>query len=122
VSTKIRTGLVVGGAVTLGALWILTAVPSVIASDAEGNGAVAVGAIPIVGPFALIPQVGGSATGDFFCVLDGLGQAAGAAMLIAGIAAPRKVLLRADVGSVTILPKPMSFGKTGGGFGLAGAF
>jgi hypothetical protein len=113
---------VVGGAVTLGVLWILTAVPSTIAADVSGNGAVALGAIPVIGPFALIPQGGGYASVDFLCVLDGVGQIAGAAMLIAGIAAPKKVLVRADSAGVTVMPKPMTFGKNSGGFGLAGTF
>ena len=107
---------------TLGVLWILTAIPSTIAADVSGQGNIALGAIPLIGPFALIPQGGGYASVDFVCVLDGLAQVAGAAMLIAGIAAPRKVLVRADSAGVTFMPKPMTFGKNGGGLGMAGTF
>jgi hypothetical protein len=120
--TKIRAGLVGAGAGVLGGFWLATALPSVVVADATGNGAAALGAIPIAGPFALIPQSGGFASLDFLFVLDGLAQVAGAAMLIAGIAAPKTVLVRNDVGKVTILPKPMTFGKTGAGFGLQGTY
>jgi hypothetical protein len=123
--TKIRVGLVAGGASTFGALWLLTAVTSTIVADASGNGNAALGAIPVAGPFALIPQVSGSpgaTSADLFFVLDGLGQIAGVAMLVAGLAAPRKVFIRNDIGKVTILPKPISFGRNGGGFGLVGTF
>jgi hypothetical protein len=123
VSTKIRTGLVVGGAVTFGVLWILTAIPSAIVADVGQNQSVALGALPLAGPFALIGVTGGnSITADLFFTLDGLGQIAGAAMLIAGLAAPRRVLVRTDVGHVTLMPKPMTFGRNSAGFGLAGTF
>jgi hypothetical protein len=122
VSTKYRTGLIVGGAVTFGVLWFLTAIPSAIAADAEKNGTIALGIIPLAGPFALIPQSGGLISVELLAAIDGLGQLAGAAMLIAGIAAPRKILVRADVGGVTLMPKPMTFGHYSAGFGLAGTF
>jgi hypothetical protein len=120
--TKIRTGLVAAGAGVLGGFWLVTAMTSVVVADATSNRSVALGAIPIAGPFALLPQSGGFATVDFLLVLDGVAQVAGAAMLVAGIAAPKTVLVRADVGKVTLLPTPIAFGKTGAGVGLKGTF
>ncbi len=124
VSSKVRTPLIVGGAVTFGVLYGITLTEGVIAGSLGGS---ALGVIPIVGPFAVIPGVGsgpGSVAADFFLVLDGLGQAAGVALFAAGFAAPRKILVRNDiyVSGVTLMPRPMSFGRNGAGVGLAGAF
>jgi hypothetical protein len=53
---------------------------------------------------------------------DGLGQAVGAAMLITGLAAPRRVLVRDDVAKVHVMPTPLTFGKGSAGVGLTGTF
>jgi hypothetical protein len=120
--TRIRTGLVVGGAVTFGVVYLLTALGGAIASDAGGHDAKPL-LIPVAGPFAVL---GGSqyATLDFFLVLDGIVQAGGLAMLIAGIAAPRSELIRDNVGKTTftLRPSPMTFGQNSAGFGLKGTF
>jgi hypothetical protein len=115
-------GLVGAGAGLLGGFWLVTALSSVLAADIEKNGAIAVGAVPVAGPFALLGQCGGYASCDFAAVLDGLVQVGGLAMLIAGIAAPRTVLVRNDVSKVTVMPKPFVFGKTGAGAGVAVTF
>jgi hypothetical protein len=52
-------------------------------------------------------------------VLDGMMQAAGAAMLIVGIAVPKTRLIRKDV-TVSMLPMPL--GKDGYGLGAVGQF
>jgi hypothetical protein len=54
--------------------------------------------------------------------MDGLGQAAGLALLIYGISSPASVLVRNDVLMKHLLPMPMLLGKNGSGFGLAGTF
>jgi hypothetical protein len=41
-------------------------------------------------------------------------------MLIVGLAAQRNILVR--TGSFTFTPTPMSFGKSGSGFGITGTF
>jgi hypothetical protein len=74
--------------------------------------------------------------GTFFLVLDGVAQAGGLAMFIAGLAFPRKVLVRNDVSGRSTLgdvagepaappsPRlevvPVSLGKGGLGLGLQG--
>lgn len=120
--TKIRTGLVIGGAVTLGSVW-LTNVVFASFFVSEGGGEAAPLFVPVVGPFIAIGTItprdlGG--VGTFWLAFDGVVQAAGAAMLIAGIAAPRNILVR--TGSLTLQPTPMSFGKAGSGFGFTGTF
>ncbi len=124
VSTKVRTSLIVAGAVTFGALWAVSATEGVIGSSLGGS---AWGVAPVIGPFACIPGVGGGSgavAADFFLVLDGLGQAAGVAMFAAGFAAPRRILVRNDVfvSGITFMPRPMSFGRNGAGVGMMGAF
>jgi hypothetical protein len=116
--SRIRTGLVVGGAVTFGVMYLCTALGGAIAHDV-GSRSGDLLFIPIAGPFAVLST--GTATGDFFMVLDGLVQAAGVGMLIGGIAAPKTVLVRNDL-ALTIQPTPMTFGQNSAGFGFKGTF
>src|SRR4051812_26805889 len=97
-STKIRTGLVIGGAVTLGAVWLLNVATASIAVSVDSNGSVAAPLFaPVVGPFIAIGTLHANALGGFWLAFDGVVQAAGAAMLIAGIAAPKTILQRTDI-------------------------
>jgi hypothetical protein len=128
-STKIRTGLVIGGAITFGTDYLITALVGAgageICSSGSANCISSADAklliIPVAGPFTLL-GAGAGTTADLFLVLDGLVQAGGLAMFIAGLAAPRTVLKHNDASKVTITPKPMAFGLNGGGFGIAGTF
>ena len=58
----------------------------------------------------------------FWLVFDGIQQAAGLAMLIAGLAAREPVLLRADVQQAKTwwMPVPMTFGPRSAGLGFVG--
>ena len=126
--TRIRKGLVVGGAVTFGAVYLINVFAAALSHDAcnavagsRCSGALTPLYIPIAGPFV---QLGSSSTasGSFALVLDGLLQAGGVAMLIAGIAAPKTMLIRNDLAKIELKPTPMTFGKTGAGFGFKGTF
>lgn len=125
--TRIRKGLVVGGAVTFGAVYLINVLIAAVSHDACNisgstcSGALTALYIPIAGPFV---QLGSShsATGSFGLVVDGLLQAGGAAMMIAGIAAPKTVLIRNDLAKIELKPTPMTFGKSGAGFGFTGTF
>jgi hypothetical protein len=55
-----------------------------------------------------------------FLIIDGLMQTGGAVMLIAGIAAPKKVIARDFVGSLHFVPS--TIGRTGYGGFLTGVF
>jgi hypothetical protein len=118
-ATKPRLGLVIGGAVLFGVTWLCSAAGGGIAS-AAGDTKADLMLIPVAGPFALIPS--GSATGDFFLVLDGIAQAGGIAMLVAGLAAPKTVALRNDLSKLRIMPTPMTFGANSAGMGFVGKF
>jgi hypothetical protein len=122
--SRVRRGLIVGGAVTFGVLYLLSVlVASAGADDARASGrSNQEGAlwVPVAGPFFQMGSTS-STTGSTFLFIDGIGQLAGAAMLIGGIAAPRSVLVRNDLAS-TPTSTPMRVGKDGMGMGLTGTF
>ena len=118
-----RTGLIVGGAVTFGVLYLISLLTAAIGSDvakAEHTGN-PVGAlyIPCFGPFIQMTSTG-SATANVFLAIDGIAQTGGAAMLIGGIVAPKTVLVRNDLGQVHFTP--VRLGRDGMGLGLSGTF
>lgn len=115
-----RTGLVVGGAVTFGTTYLLSALGGAIASD-TGSDRAALLMIPVIGPFTMIGGDSG-ATGSFGLVLNGLTQAAGITMFAIGMAMPKTVLVRNDLAKVEVAPVPMTFGPQSGGVGLLGTF
>jgi hypothetical protein len=126
-STKIRTGLVIGGSVTFGVLWLLNISVASVAvqatsdcSSCSSSGLEPLFA-PIVGPFIAIATTRANALGGFWLGFDGVVQAGGVAMLIAGIAAPKNRLIRNDIsGKNLFLPIPMTFGRNSGGLGFVG--
>jgi hypothetical protein len=67
-------------------------------------------------------QLAKSNTGTerFLCGLDGLVQSVGLAMAIYGIASPKNVLVRNDLG-FKLQPRPF-IARGGGGMGLGGTF
>ena len=124
--TRIRKGLVIGGAILLGTMYIF----SVLAGAAENDVSTAFGDdhdhgtflfIPVLGPFLQIGKTDSdNSTGKAFLVIDGVAQAAGAAMLIGGIVAPKTVLIRNDLATISVVP--MKVGAAGSGVGFVGKF
>jgi hypothetical protein len=113
-----RKGLVIGGAVMFGTMYLLTALGAAIASDAGSNSTALW--VPAVGPFIQMGQ-SSSATGAFLLALDGVVQVGGLAMFTIGLAAPRTEVVRNDVGSLTIKVSPIVAGDSRG-MGLVGTF
>jgi hypothetical protein len=134
--TRIRKGLVIGGAVTFGTLWLASVVAAATLTaneeqqrttfDGEGN-LVEVEVddyiplyIPIAGPFITIATADAEVAGAVPLVIDGVAQVGGLAMLIAGLAA-RQDVLRRSVGEATIELTPVAMpGRFG--LGLSGSF
>jgi hypothetical protein len=131
---RIRTGLVVAGAVTFGVTYLTTALIGAAVSDVR----TATGSfdrsskllmIPLFGPFTLLGSTV-SATGQLGLVLDGLVQAAGIGMFVTGLVWPKLTLVPAGYGEnkvdappkLEITPMPMPMGVAGGGMGLVGKF
>ena len=114
--------LIVGGAVTLGVNYSISAFAAAVAQDASrssGRNELAAMWIPVAGPFIQMGETD-SATGKFFLAGLGGAQLAGAIMLYYGLTTTERVLVRNDlVGSVTVSPLAGS-GATG--MALSGRF
>jgi hypothetical protein len=117
-----RKHLLVGGAVTLGVSYGLSAFVAAIGEDSgrsSGKNEVAALWIPVAGPFVQLGQTD-SATAKFFLVGLGGAQLAGAIMLYYGMTTTRRVLVRNDlVGSLAITPMA---GGGASGMTLSGRF
>ncbi len=102
VRTKLRTGLIGGGAGLLGGLWALSFIVGLAGDGAtyNGDGGWAALYIPVVGPWAAMATLHADSGGAAFLALDGLGQLGGATMMVLGFVLPRKQLVRDDVGGI----------------------
>lgn len=121
--TRVRTGLVVGGAVTLGVLWGLSAVFGGILTDVGslGSDAYVPLFIPAVGPFIAVETMDADAAGGALLIIDGVAQTAGLAMFIAGLAAPEDILRRTVAKDVSLELTPLVV-PNHYGVGLSGSF
>lgn len=122
-TTRVRTGLVVGGALAFGIPYLYSGLIASVGEDASsfnssGNkfGALYV---PVLGPFIEMGQTD-SATARYFLAIDGLAQGAGVFMLIYAFASPRNILVRNDLALLTVTPVKM--GHDGQGVGVFGRF
>jgi|HubBroStandDraft_6_1064221.scaffolds.fasta_scaffold414253_2 hypothetical protein len=95
--------MVLAGAITFGSTYLVSALTaaSLLAADSSDNGGYAALFAPLAGPFAAIGTLHSSGAGTLWLVLDGLGQVAGATMLIYGLAAEEKYLQRTPVAVLT---------------------
>jgi len=126
-----RMALVAGGSVIFGITYTPEAVLTLIlAVNARGvspssdvaSAFFALGSLPVLGPFVLAAASGGDPLATTLLAADGLAQAGGLAMLVAGLVLRRPVLVRDQAAALHVLPAPMSFGRHGAGFGLTGTF
>ncbi len=118
-----RSALLGSGAAVLGALWLVSVLSASLSADLtrgrESNPLAGLYA-PVLGPFiALGDNTNGSALGSTVLVLNGLGQTAGAAMLVAGLFLPKKVLVRNDLAQIQFAP---TVGPHGSGLSLRATF
>ena len=120
--TRTRTGLIVGGAVLFGTLYLLSTFVAAVVSDAnQGKGGDNALYVPGVGPFIQMTTTS-SATGNLVLAIDGAAQSAGLAMLIYGIASPKTILVRNDLGLSKPLVLPIRIGNDGYGLGFVAQF
>jgi hypothetical protein len=124
-STQVRKGAVIAGAVVFGVLYLLSTLVAAAAQDASPNQSNPVGAlwVPGIGPFMQIANTS-SAIGNWFLVVDGLGQTGGIALFIYGIASPKPILERNPVEprEARIVPRIIPLGRDGAGLGFTGSF
>ena len=130
-ATRARSGLIAGGLAMFGAPYLISVLVAAVGQDASVScGSFSTSScdnkaaplfIPVVGPFITMGNTD-SATADVFLIVDGLLQATGIGLFIYGVAVPKTVLVRNDLGKVKINP-PMPFvGKNSMGLGLSGSF
>ena len=118
--TRVRRGLVGGGAGVFGGLWLISVLVGATGSADYGSDDRWVPLfIPIGGPFAAIDTLRSDSLGTLALVLDGVGQIGGLTMLIIGIAVPQKQLVRDNLAKSTFTIAPTF---TGNGLGVAGTF
>ncbi len=133
--TQMKKGLVIGGAVTFGVMWLLSVIAGAAIDDtnkitssypsttttksSDKSGTFLY--IPIAGPFLQMTRTD-SATGNVFLAIDGVAQAAGATMLIVGLTSPKTVLIRNDLAEVRVTPMRLGENGHAQGFGLVGTF
>jgi hypothetical protein len=126
-----RRGLIIAGAVLTGTFWTLSMTGAAEDNFDHKSGFLV---LPVLGPWLML-AAGGARDRDCetsdsghcgdepatraLLVLDGLVQTAGAAMLISGIAFPRKRLVRSDV-TIGLAPSPV--GEHGYGATAVGTF
>jgi hypothetical protein len=103
---RTRRHLIIGGAITFGVSYGLSAFVAAIGEDTRGGGTNEVASlwIPVAGPWLQVAQTE-SATARVFLVGLGAAQVAGAVMLYYGLTTKQHVLVRNDlVGSLSIAP------------------
>jgi hypothetical protein len=112
-----RRGPIIGGAVTFGSLYMVTAMAASVTSDTDPSTRVLL--VPVFGPLLRLAdhKEGAEAT---ICALDGLGQMVGLTLLIAGLSAKRTVLVRREPG-IRVEPRPLGV-RGGAGVALGGTF
>jgi hypothetical protein len=110
---RTRKGLIIGGAVTFGVTYGISAMVAAIGEDTRGSGENEVGSmwIPVAGPFLQLGKTE-SATASVFLVGLGGAQLAGAIMLYYGLTSQKRVFVRNDLVGLTISPMA-GIGNTG---------
>ncbi len=118
--SKPRMGLLVGGIVTFGISYGVTALVGAVALDtSRGSSQTWPLLIPVIGPFiqmAVTPVPGL----NVLLAVDGLVQATGVGLFIAGLAARTVTLVR--TANLTLTPVPVVTAGGGNGLGIAGTF
>lgn len=99
VKTRAVRSLVIAGAITFGAPYLVSLLTgaTVLAADSGDGVKTAPLFIPIAGPFVTVGTARAEGAETFWLILDGLAQTGGAVMLIYGLAADEKILKRIPV-------------------------
>lgn len=129
--SEVRMGLVIAGASTLGALWLTSVVIGAVGAETQEAIDCTFNEcdqgdewyplfVPVAGPFIAAGTLDASGAGLGLLIFDGVVQAGGLAMLIAGLAA-QKTVLRRDLGGLELELAPTA-GPQGGSLGVIGRF
>lgn len=113
---KARTGLIIGGSVTLGVAYLFSLMAFVIddsvCSEPDFGGSSGDScssdlwplSIPVAGPWLTLGTTDGAQDGLMILILDGVAQVGGVAMLALGISSKKTVLVRNDLAEVHVAP------------------
>lgn len=134
VESKVRTRVVVGGAVTLGGAFAITAIGAVMAitmqsGESDSNPPLRGNLgqnfkplfVPVLGPFIAIGTTQPNGAGTALLIADGVVQVGGFAMLLAGLGLRKKELVRNDSGALDLAVTPIASPGLAG-VGIVGAF
>jgi len=116
--SSVRKGLVIGGAVTFGAVYlfnVLIAIP-LTAIDDDFTPLY----IPVAGPFVTIATEQSEGAGTTALAIDGVVQVGGLVMLVLGLALQKTELVRDDYYQEAIRVEPMMLGRGAMGLGVGG--
>ncbi len=96
VRSRANRPLIIAGSITFGAPYLISVLvaATVVSADSSSGGDFAPLFIPVVGPFITIGTAHAEGAGTFWLIFDGLAQAGGAAMFIAGLTMEEKYLQR----------------------------
>ncbi len=97
VETLPNRGLIIGGAVTFASTYLLSTFVGAVAVDGGGDDEFAPLFIPVIGPFITVATAESEGIGTFMLLVDGIAQAGGVAMFVAGMLTDRKYLIRNDI-------------------------
>lgn len=126
VESKMRKGLAITGLALLGGFWLVSCLVAGTVQDNSSSGSEWTPLyIPVAGPFIAIGTLRSRNGGTFALVLDGIAQAGGLAMGIAGLASSQTQLVRDDVGLSSVRVSPVAAidaeGRPAMGLGFRGA-
>ena len=126
---RARKGMVIPGAVVFGVAYLLS---TLVAGGDNNSYDSSTGTyrndqyealyIPVAGPFIQMASDSNAPGDRQILILDGLAQSAGVALLVCGLAFPRRILVRNDLGVTSVVPTPMTIGRGGTGLGLVARF
>ena len=96
VRSRANRSLIIAGSITFGAPYLISALvaATVVSADSNSGGQFAPMFAPVVGPFITIGTAHAEGAGTFWLIFDGLAQAGGVAMFIAGMTMEEKYLQR----------------------------
>jgi hypothetical protein len=125
VESQRRLGLIIGGAVTFGVLWVFDWSFTIAACALCNSAQIPLSFIPVFGPFLQVAtlhyQNGAEIAAAPFLVIDGLLQATGVGLLLGGVLTTRKVLVYDGPYGMQGVIMPMAY-VGGGGLATMGTF
>lgn len=100
---RIRRGMVIGGAVTFGVLYLATVVAGGFLQESAQPDRFAPLFVPVAGPFVTLGTADPAALPSVLLAIDGIAQALGLGLTIGGVIHPEEVWVRDEL-ALTLAP------------------